>query len=96
MIASIKSATSAASGAIVPGTSYSGDKVWARVNSSEMILNNSQQGRLWRMINGQAVGSHLLGGPQEVSFVIRGSDLYGALKNFSKQQAKVGKITGIH
>lgn len=96
MIASIKSATSAASGAIVPGTSYTGDKVWARVNSSEMILNNSQQGRLWRMINGQAVAGPAAGGPQEVSFVIRGSDLYGALKNFSKQQAKVGKITGIH
>ena len=96
MIASIKSATSAASGAIVPGTSYTGDKVWARVNSSEMILNNSQQGRLWRMINGQAVAGPSYGGPQEVSFVIRGSDLYGALKNFSKQQAKVGKITGIH
>ena len=48
------------------------------------------------MINGQAVAGPAAGGPQEVSFVIRGSDLYGALKNFSKQQAKVGKITGIH
>lgn len=96
MIASIKSATSAASGAIVPGTSYTGDKVWARVNSSEMILNNSQQGRLWRMINGQAVGAPSFGGPQEVSFVLHGSDLYGSLKNYSKQQAKIGKITGIH
>ena len=38
-------------GGIVPGTSYSGDKVVARVNSGEMILNRSQQRRLWQMAN---------------------------------------------
>lgn len=41
-----------ANGGIVPGTSYSGDNVIARVNSGEMVLNSAQQGNLWNMLNG--------------------------------------------
>ena len=41
-----------ADGGIVPGTSYSGDNILARVNSSEMILNTEQQKRLFGMIAG--------------------------------------------
>lgn len=40
-----------ANGGIVPGTSYSGDNVIARVNSGEMVLNSAQQGNLWNMLN---------------------------------------------
>lgn len=40
------SAGSFASGGIVPGTSYSGDRLTANVNSGELILNEAQQGRL--------------------------------------------------
>lgn len=45
-----------ATGGIVPGTSYSGDKVQANVNSGEMILNAQQQANLWKMANGAAGG----------------------------------------
>lgn len=45
-----------ATGGIVPGTSYRGDKVAAQVNSGEMILNAAQQGNLWNMINGGTGG----------------------------------------
>lgn len=41
-----------ATGGIVPGTSYSGDKVAANVNSREMILNMKQQKRLFDIANG--------------------------------------------
>ena len=40
-----------AEGGIVPGTSFSGDRVQAQVNSGEMILNQSQQARLFEIAN---------------------------------------------
>ena len=45
-----------ATGGIVPGNSYSGDKVQANVNSGEMILNAQQQANLWKMANSAAGG----------------------------------------
>ncbi|MBQ1774658.1 MAG: hypothetical protein IIZ97_10560, partial [Prevotella sp.] len=74
IIATAKSAFagSYAEGGIVGGTSYSGDKLWARVNSGEMIIPEKD----WR--NG-------LGGGQ-VQFVIEGSQLYGVLKNYEAYQ----------
>lgn len=45
-------ATAFANGGTVPGTSYSGDRVLARVNSGEMILNAMQQARLFAIANG--------------------------------------------
>jgi hypothetical protein len=38
-------------GGIVPGSSYTGDRVLARVNSGEMILNKTQQQSLFNAIN---------------------------------------------
>lgn len=38
-------------GGIVPGVSYSGDNVLARVNSGEMVLNRNQQSNLFNQIN---------------------------------------------
>ena len=46
-----------ATGGIVQGNSYSGDKVQANVNSGEMILNAQQQANLWKMANGAAGGN---------------------------------------
>jgi tape measure domain-containing protein len=40
-------------GGIVPGTSFTGDNVTARVNSGEMILNRQQQSQLFEMANGR-------------------------------------------
>ena len=58
-----------AEGGIVGGTSYSGDKLWARVNSGEMILNRSQT-------------AALMNGGGQVRFVIEGSQLKGVLDNY--------------
>ena len=46
-----------ATGGIVPGTSFTGDKVPALLNSGEMILNGSQQSNLFRMLNSGLYGS---------------------------------------
>ena len=51
MIAAVKQANTFATGGIIGGTSTSGDRKFARVNSGEMILNKWQQGRLFGMIN---------------------------------------------
>ena len=40
------------SGGIIPGNQFEGDRVVARVNSGEMILNRSQQSNLFKMIEG--------------------------------------------
>ena len=46
-----------ATGGIVPGNSYSGDRVQANVNSGEMILNAQQQRNLWDMANSRGGGA---------------------------------------
>jgi hypothetical protein len=68
-----------ASGGIVGGSSYSGDKQMARVNSGEMILNRAQQKNLWNMLNGKSKG-----GGGQVEFKIRGADLVGTLNNYNR------------
>ena len=74
IIASAKStfAGSYAEGGIVPGTSYTGDKLFARVNSGEMIIPKKD----W---------SNSLGGGQ-VKFIIEGSQLKGVLDNYATIQ----------
>ena len=43
-------------GGVVPGNSYHGDKVIARVNSAEMIVTQEQQRNLLDVANGQSAG----------------------------------------
>lgn len=52
-----------ATGGIVGGNSYTGDHISARVNSGEMILNASQQARLWNMANGKGGGGSVVNMP---------------------------------
>ena len=67
-----------AEGGIVGGSSYFGDKLLARVNSGEMILNQGQQARLLAMTNG---GSNVrVSGDLKLS----GKDIYICLRNYLK------------
>lgn len=86
IIGTVKSLGAFANGGIVGGSSYAGDRLYARVNSGEMILNGNQQQHLFNMINGGG-GSAATNG--SVQFVIRGSDLYGTLKNYDSKMKKV-------
>ena len=57
VIAAMASIPKFATGGIVPGTSFTGDKVPALLNSGEMILNGSQQSNLFQMLNSGLYGS---------------------------------------
>ena len=62
-----------ANGGVVPGTSLYGDKILARVNSGELIMNQKQQSNLWGMMSqsgGAGVNIALDG-----AFKLTGSDL---------------------
>ena len=65
-----------AEGGIVGGTSYSGDKLFAMVNSGEMILNKRQQRNLGNMLGG---------GGGQVEFHISGDSLVGVLNNKNRK-----------
>ncbi|MEB3372546.1 hypothetical protein SFC43_00535 [Bacteroides sp. CR5/BHMF/2] len=57
VIAAMASIPKFATGGIVPGTSFTGDKVPALLNSGEMILNGSQQSNLFQILNSGLYGS---------------------------------------
>ena len=86
-----------ATGGIVGGSGASttmGDNTLIRVNRGEMVLNNRQQSRLFKMLDGGlSLNTTTTGG--SVDFKISGSNLYGSLKNYSNMSRKHGKITGI-
>lgn len=46
-----------AQGGIVPGNSFTGDNIQARLNSGEMVLNKRQQASLFQQANGQNAGN---------------------------------------
>ena len=66
IVANKPKAPSFATGGIVQGTSYSGDKVKANVNSGEMILNAQQQANLWKLANGAEGGGAVVNMPVKI------------------------------
>ena len=66
IVANKPKAPSFATGGIVPGNSYSGDKVKANVNSGEMILNAQQQANLWKMANDAEGGGAVVNMPVNI------------------------------
>lgn len=77
-----------ANGGIVTGGPTSGDKILARVNAGEMILNQSQQSRLWQAIQS---GRTMAGTPsvsQSMTTKVRGKDLLLTINNELKSQGK--------
>lgn len=77
-----------ASGGIIGGSSSIGDYNIARVNSGEMILNGSQQKRLFNLLDGSESMTSSTGGGQ-VEFKIRGTELIGCINNTQKKRNKV-------
>ena len=88
-IAAIKSATagSFAEGGIVPGNSYSGDRLTANVNSGELILSASQQNVLASRLQNNS--------PQNLRLTatIKGTDIQLALNNTARMQRRGTYVT---
>lgn len=97
IIAAMSSMPHFATGGIVPGTSFTGDKVPALLNSGEMILNGAQQGNLFKILNGGMYDSlsrtiSPLPENSEIrlssNITVRGDTLYLALNNYMKRTGK--------
>ena len=110
MISSVKGlAGSYATGGVVGGNSYFGDRLTAHVNSGEMILNRQQQARLFALANGlympremmrprvNLAGLGQIGSPGvqvTVDGKLKGRDIVLAASNVRKVDAKTGKRWG--
>lgn len=80
-------------GGIVGGSSFYGDKVIARLNSGEMVLSKKQQTNLFNAIDNGMFGF----GKTEnatISFKLKGSDIYGSIKNYTNIKSKSSSIKG--
>ena len=87
VVSALKMMGTFANGGVIGGSSYAGDNLIARVNSGEMILNGSQQKRLFDIMDGKRDLTTNNGG--SVQFVVHGKDLVGVLSNYNKVTSKL-------
>lgn len=85
VLAAIASAPKFATGGIVGGNSYHGDKILARLNSGEMVLNRAQIGALGNTLD--ALDRANAGG--RVEFKIRGEELVGVLDRYGRKRDRL-------
>lgn len=88
ILSALSSAQSFSSGGVVGGSSFSGDKIIARLNSGEVVLNEKQQNRLMNILSDRPSGSSV-STTGEVEFKINGTQLVGVLNNVNKKMNKV-------
>ena len=81
VLAALANVPKYATGGVIGGSSFFGDNMIARVNSGEMILNQSQQGKLFSMINNGGSSNHVTV-DGEVS--VKGKVMYIAIRNYMK------------
>lgn len=73
-----------ANGGIINSPFTSGDRVLARVNGGEMILNKHQQSTLFNLLD-----NGIMGGLNQVQFKISGKELVGVLENYNNRMSKL-------
>lgn len=85
----IKSQTSGyAEGGVITGPYSSGDRMIARVNAGEMILNKRQQSNLFNAIDENRLGGSSNNTITLQSVKVRGADLYLTMKNYENTTGK--------
>lgn len=89
-ISAIKSATAGSfeQGGIVPGNSWSGDRLTANVNSGELILSRSQSDNIARQLSQGSMMQNL-----HLTATIKGTDIQLALNNTARQQGRGTYVT---
>lgn len=106
-VASIKQATSIvnsqkfAEGGIVSGSSWSGDKIVARLNSGEMVLNKRQQANLFNAVNVGNVGVNNFDALQQamtnaLEAMPSPTMVYSEFKTFQRQQADIEEFSTLN
>ena len=68
-------------GGVVPGNSFTGDNISARLNSGEMVLNTGQQAELFALANGRGGN----GAGEEIKLRLSGGDMVGAFKYHNRK-----------
>ena len=86
MVAAFASIPKFANGGIIPGNMFSGDRVPVLANSGEMILNRTQQGYLFNML--QSGGYRKNDKEQKVVFEIAYDKLRGVLENGERKRRR--------
>ncbi len=84
-----------ATGGVVLGNSYVGDRVNAHLNSGEMVLNSGHINKLWNFINSPMDTGVAPSTTGQVEFFIQGDMLRGVLKNTNRKLARQGRNTKI-
>lgn len=83
VIAAFASIPKFTNGGVINSPFTSGDKVLARVNGGEMILNKNQQANLFSLLDrGGAIANN------QVSFKISGKELVGVINNYNNRLSK--------
>ena len=86
MVAAFASIPKFANGGIIPGNMFSGDRVPVLANSGEMILNRTQQGYLFNIL--QSGGYRKNDEEQKVVFEIAYDKLIGVLENGERKRRR--------
>ena len=76
-----------ADGGIVGGSSWQGDRVLARLNSGEMVLNHGQQRKLFGMIS-QGGGRQDGGGTGGSRTVVTGEQIVTVINNYARRKGR--------
>ena len=77
-----------ASGGVVRGGSYVGDHNLYGLNAGETVLTQSQSASLWSALESGRLGYNRPFSSNDITFKIKGADLYGALNNYNKIKSK--------